>query len=110
MRAVGLVHAVLAHEMNKVRGCLAGDGDERAKIHQQAAVAVEHDDALVGPPQREAQRRRRGLPHRADRIICQRMVGPERAPFLRRLIDRHDDLVAHVAGEDAEGEVASHHG
>src|SRR6266576_5811226 len=47
--AVGLVAAIVAHEMHKILRRNRADRDEAAEVHQQAAVAVEHDDALVGP-------------------------------------------------------------
>src|SRR6185312_3689480 len=110
MAAIRLVFAILTDEMQEVRRLLIGDGDERAEVHEQAAIAIEHDDALVGPCQRKAKRAGRGLSHRADRVIGEGVVGRDAVPFLCRLIDRHDDLIPNVAREYLEAEIAAHGG
>ena len=44
------------------------DGRQRSEIHQQRAVAVEDEDAEVGPRQRQAEADRRGEPHAAPGV------------------------------------------
>ena len=102
MAAVGLVGAVLADEMKQVLRRRLGDGDQRAEVHQQAAVAVEHDHPLVGPAEREAERMRGREPHRAVREIVER-VRPDVDPVERGRIDRqHDVGVGDVARDRRE--------
>src|SRR3990170_1379728 len=43
-RTVGFVAAVLAQAVNVILRRLIGDGHQAAEVHQQAAVAVEHDN------------------------------------------------------------------
>ena len=107
--AVGLVSAVFADEMDEVARRDLGDGHQAPEIHQQAAVAVEHDDALVGASQRQSQRMRRGLAHRADAEVDQRLR-LDRPPFERGLIDGNDDLVRVMASQQLQAFVAAHHG
>jgi hypothetical protein len=87
--AIGLIGAVLAHEVIEVRRRDGAYGHQAAEIHQQAAVAIEHDDAPVGPPQRQPQRMGRGEPHGAMGEIVERMW-PDVDPVERAAVDRKD--------------------
>src|SRR5258706_12921330 len=49
MAAIRLVGAVVAHEVVQIGRRRRRDGHQAAEIHEQAAVAIEHDDAPVGP-------------------------------------------------------------
>ena len=49
------VHAVVHYHMDQVLRSLPSDGHQRAQVHQQAAVAVHHEDFLVGPRQADAE-------------------------------------------------------
>ena len=108
MRAIGLVGAVVADEMHEVLRRRRPDRDQAAEIHQQAAIAIEHQYALVGPPQRQPQAMRGGEPHGADREIVER-ARIELAPFRGRAVGSNHDLVRHMAGENPEAVVAFHH-
>ena len=108
MAAIGLVGAVLDHEMDQVFRPRLGDGHQAAEIHQKAAVAVEHDDPAVGQPDGEAEGVRGGLPHRADADEVER-ARVDRHPLEGRRIGRHHDGAAAVLGEFAEAFVAAHH-
>lgn len=85
MAAIRLIGAALAQEVHEVIWLLAGDRHQRAEIHQEAAVAVEHDDAPVVPGQRQAERAGRGLTHRADRVIGKRVIGRDAERFLPKV-------------------------
>jgi len=61
MAAVRFIVAVFAHEVIVVRRRRRGDRDQAAEVHQQAAVAVEHDHLVVGHGERDAERVRGAL-------------------------------------------------
>src|SRR3989442_1269550 len=90
MSAVRLVGAILAEEMDQVPGRGGADRHQRSEIHQQAAVAVEDDDAPVRPAERETEPARGSEPHRAERIVIER-ARRELEPVEGRGIDRDDD-------------------
>src|SRR5260370_12316504 len=56
MAAIRLVAAVVAHEVEHIGRRRRRDRHQAAEIHEQAAVAVAHDDAPVGPPTRQPDR------------------------------------------------------
>jgi hypothetical protein len=108
MAAVRLVGAVLEDEMKEILRRDLADRDERAEVHQQAAVAVEHDHALVGPAEREAEPMRGRKPHGTVREVVERMRA-DVDPVERRRVDRqHDVGVGHVPGQRLEAFVALH--
>ena len=94
-RTVGFVSAVLTETVHQVPGRSMGDGHERAQIHQQAAVAVEHHHSPVMPSQGDAQGMRGALPHGASKRVVQ-VTGTDVEPFLRRLVDGHDNFIRPV--------------
>ena len=108
MSAVGLVGAVLHHDVHEVVRRGRGGGDEAAEIHQQAAVALQADDAFAGPSERQPQGVGGVEPHRTDGEVIERAL-PEVEPVHRRAVGRHDDLVGHVARKHPEAFVALHH-
>jgi hypothetical protein len=55
MPAVRLVGVVLHHDVDKVLRRRRRDRHQAAEIHQEAAVALQADDALVRPPKCEAE-------------------------------------------------------
>src|SRR5216683_4016514 len=73
MAAIRLVGAVVAHEVEEIGRRRRRDSNQAAEIHEQAAVAIEHDDAPVGPPQRQPERVRGGEPHGAVGQVVERM-------------------------------------
>ena len=93
------------HEVLRRRG---RDRDQAAEIHQQAAVAVEHDDAPVRPPERNAEPMRGAEPHRADREVVER-ARIEVVPLDRAAVGGDHHLFGDVALEDLEAFVAVHH-
>ncbi len=108
MAAIGLIGAVLHHQMHEILRGHRRDGDEAAEIHQEAAVTLQADDALVRPAEREAERMRGVQPHGADREIVERALA-EREPVDRRAVGRDHDLVGHVPLERAKAFVSLHH-
>ena len=42
MGAVHFIHPVHKHEMMQIGGCRIGNTHQRTEVHQQAAIAVEH--------------------------------------------------------------------
>ena len=108
MAAVGLVGAVLDHDVHEVLRRRRRDGDEAAEIHQQAAVALQADDAFAGPSERQAEGVGGVQPHRADGEVVERALA-EVEPVHRRAVGRDDDLVGHVARKHPEAFVALHH-
>src|SRR5262249_39051280 len=85
-----------------------GDGHERAEIHEEAAVALQADDAPPRLAERQTQRVRTIEPHRAHGKIVERAL-PEREPIDRGRIGRNHDLVAHVPLQRAKAFIALHH-
>lgn len=53
MPAVGLVSSVLANEVDQVFRPSVGSGDERREVHEEAAVAIEHDYLPVRSAKRQ---------------------------------------------------------
>ena len=66
LRARGVVDAVLEEEVHEVPRGGARDGSERAQLHEERAVTVQHEDAAVGLRQREAQAKCRRAAHETD--------------------------------------------
>ena len=62
------VFLVVHHDDDEVRRLQETDGGQRPEVHQQRAVAVEHEHANVGPRERDTQAHRRGKAHAAPRI------------------------------------------
>ena len=71
MRTIHFINAIFKHEMMQVLRRGIGDAHQRTEIHQQAAVAVEHQHMPVGVGQRQPESVRRGLPHRPGGDIVQ---------------------------------------
>ena len=63
-----LVHAVFEHEVIEVLRRRAGDRDQRAELHQQAAVSIDDDHFARRLRQREPQSDRRCGAHAADDV------------------------------------------
>src|SRR5215468_19040 len=84
--AIRLVGAVLTHKVVEVGRRLRCDRHQAAEIHEQTAVTVEHDDALVRPPQCKAERMRGRKPHCAVGQVIERMR-PDIDPGERSRID-----------------------
>jgi hypothetical protein len=108
MRAVRFVGSVLHDEMDKVFWRRRGDRHETAEVHQQAAVALQTNDAPVGSPERQTQRVRGIEPHRAHGEVVERPL-PEFEPIDGGTVGRHHDLVADVARKRAEALISLHH-
>ena len=108
MSAVGLVGAVLDHDMDEVLRRGRGNGHEAPEIHQQAAVALQADDALVRASKRQPQRMGGVEPHRTDGKVIERAL-PKVEPVHGRTVGRHHDLIGHVTRKHPETLVSLHH-
>src|SRR5438477_9211684 len=107
--AIGLVSPVLADEVEEIPRCSVGNRGKAAEVHQQAAVAVEHDHSAIRTPEGQTEPMRRCEAHRTHRKIVER-VWADLYPVERGRIDRDDDVIGDVAGQNAQALVASHHG
>ena len=108
MAAIGLIGFVLRNQMNEVLRRHRGDRDQAAKIHQERAVALQDDDALVRPAQRQTEPVRGVEAHRADRRIVED-AGSDFDPIHRRAIGGDHRLIGDVASQNPETFVALHH-
>jgi hypothetical protein len=54
---------VVEHDVHQIARPVAGEGGEAAKIHEDRAVAVEHDDLAIGARQRDSEAHGRGEAH-----------------------------------------------
>src|SRR6266545_1872084 len=109
MAAIRLVGAVVADEMHEVLRRRRPDGHEAAEVHQQAAVAVEHDDAPARIGERETKCVRGGESHRAHGEVVED-ARAEVVPLDRRAVGRDHDLIGDVACEHLEAVFSFHHG
>ena len=106
--AGALVQTVGKDEVVEVRGRLPCVGDERAQLHQQAAVAVQHDNFLVGARHRKPQTDGRRAPHALRGVDVEYLALPRLMPRVYRL-HRHDrDGVAAPLRDYLYGLVAFH--
>ena len=79
----GVIDAVLEEEVDQVPGRRARHGGERSELHEERAVPVEHDDAPIGPRERDAQAERGRAAHEAGAGGGE-IVGGHGAPSRRR--------------------------
>src|SRR5215208_6683778 len=78
--------------MDEVRRALPGDRRQRRQVHQQRAVAVEHDDTALREGEREPEPDRRAQPERLDLEMA--VGAPDRRPLrARATVVGHDELV-----------------
>lgn len=104
------VRIVLRHKHNQIPRAALRDGDERTERHEHAAVAVETQHAALRLRERDAERERLRVAHRA--------VGKREIEFVfreppPRAYERHgadDDLVRAAAGERFEELGLGEHG
>src|SRR6266516_2874846 len=108
VRTVRLVGSVLDDDMDEILRRRRGDGDQRSEVHQQAAVALQTNDAPVGPAQRQSEGVRRIEPHRAHREVVERAL-PEFEPVDGGTIGRDHGLVGDVPRKRAETLIPLHH-
>ena len=97
--AVGLVGSVVRHEMDEVLRRDSGDGHQAAEIHQQAAVALQADNALIRTAERQPEPVRGIQPHGADGKIIER-ARLELDPIDGRAIGRNHGLVGDMARQE----------
>src|SRR6266480_2992384 len=99
----GLVDLVVPDDEGIVAWRLGRDRAERAEVHEQRAVAVEADDPHVRAGQRDTERDRRALPHRAVGVAVQGAIG-DRLKIERRLAEVRDhDLAGETLREEPGG-------
>ena len=101
LRARRVVHAVLEEEVDEVPGRGARDRGEGSELHEQGAVAVEHDHAAVGAGERHPEPEGRGASHEPDARHGQ-IAGREASPGGRGGHGRDDDGVAALGGDGAQ--------
>ena len=106
--AVRLVSSVLRDEVHEVLGRDFGDRHQAAEIHQQRAIALQDDDALVRPAERETEPMRGIEAHRADRRVIE---GARRDldPVHRGAVGRDHPLIGDVTRQGAKTFIALHH-
>ena len=100
------IDAVVKEEMVEVLGLLGGSGDQRAQVHQQAAVPVQHEHLALGARQRHPQAHIAGLPHRPGNGQVKGLVAgyagqPE--TDIARVHRGDDDGILALAVNDADG-------
>ena len=88
-----LVDAVLEKDVVEVGRSSARDGRDRAELHQQAAVTVQHHDLAVGPGEGDAGTQSRRTAHEADAGHVER-AGREAMPGRDDLHRGDDDALA----------------
>src|SRR5262249_39560355 len=59
---------VVPHDDDEVRGPGPADRRQRSEIHEERSIAVEDEDAQIGPYHRQAEPDGRGEPHAAPRV------------------------------------------
>src|SRR5437762_6406401 len=103
LAARGLVDLVVPDHEGEVAGGLGGDRAQRAEVHQQRPIAVQAHDAYVRARQRDAQRERGALSHRAVGVAVEGAVR-DRLQLERRLAEIGDhDLARQALGETPGG-------
>src|SRR5207247_2251935 len=64
--ARGVIDAVLEEKVDEVARSGARDGGETSELHQERAVAVQHENAAIGSGESDAQAETGGAAHEAD--------------------------------------------
>jgi archaeosine-15-forming tRNA-guanine transglycosylase len=94
--------------MDEVLRRRRGNRHKRSEVHQEAAVALQTDDTLFGPAERQAQRVRGIEPHRAHRKVVERAFA-ELEPVDGGTVGRDHNLVGDMPRKRAETLVSLHH-
>ena len=109
MPAIGFISSILADEMKKVLWRGFRGRHQSSDVHEQAAIAIEHDHPLVRPPERQPQPVRGCQSHGAMREVIERMRS-DVDPVERGRIDRQYDIgIGNVARQGLETLFALHH-